>query len=314
MKKKVINLRKKLSLVIITYNRAAELARTLKNLTELPEKFNIIVVDNASTDKTPIMVESLFPEVKLIQLKENLKAIGRNIGVEAAETPYVAFSDDDSWYKPYSLACAVDYLDEYPKVGAIAAKIFAYEEQKPDPINRYFETSPLPQFVEMPGNSLMGFLECAVVMRKNAFMEVGGYDSYLNFGAEGALFAMDMVTKGWGITYAPDVIAYHYPSTIREMSSRYQWGTKNAVIRAWMRRPIKSALKETFIQLKLGMKDNNILKGCVSALTGIPYILQKRKVVPSHVEEMLYLLALQDKALATKKRVPRGKIQLAEEI
>jgi N-acetylglucosaminyl-diphospho-decaprenol L-rhamnosyltransferase len=313
-KNKSINLKRKLSLVIITYNRSADLARTLKNLTELPEKVNIIVVDNASTDRTPIMVEALFPEVTLIQLDTNAMVIGRNVGAKAAKTPYIAFTDDDLWWKQYSLARAVDILDEYPKVGAIATKCFANKEQRPDPINRYFETSPLTSHVPMPGNSLVGFLEGAVIMRKKAFDSVGGYNEYLNFSQEGALLAIDLVTKGWGITYASDVIAYHYPSTLKDMHMRYRMGARNAILRAWLRRPITSALKETYMQLKLGMKDNDFAWGCLDAIKGLPYVLKNRKVVPAHVEEMLHLLALQDKALTKERRISEGRIQLARDM
>jgi len=314
MRKKIINLKRKLTVVVITHNRAADLARTLKNLTSLPEKVNIIVIDNGSTDRTFLMVESLYPSVNYIKLDTNEMAVGRNVGVEAATTPYVAFSDDDSWWKPYSLAEAVDLLDEYPNVGAVAAKIFVNENQKPDPINRYFETSPLTAHVDQPGNSLIGFLECAVVMRRKAYLEAGGYNERLKFSGEGALLAIDMVTNGWGISYVPDLVAYHYPSSIRNMKERHRMGARNAILRAWMRRPFASAVKETFAQIKLGMKDNTFALGYIDALWNIAYALKNRKVVPQHIEEMMHLLAKQDRELAQKAIAPRGKAQLAENV
>jgi glycosyltransferase involved in cell wall biosynthesis len=94
----------RISVVVITYNRCDELDRTLQRLAELPEQPPVIVVDNASTDGTAEMVRSRHPGVALLTPNANLSAVGRNLGVEAARTPYVAFCDDDTWYEPGSLA------------------------------------------------------------------------------------------------------------------------------------------------------------------------------------------------------------------
>ncbi|WP_220471794.1 glycosyltransferase family 2 protein [Tomitella gaofuii] len=66
------------TIVITTRNRADSLEHTLTRLTEHGEPWPIFVVDNA--------------------------AAGRNFGVQAAGTRYVAFADDDSWWDPASLA------------------------------------------------------------------------------------------------------------------------------------------------------------------------------------------------------------------
>ena len=75
------------TVVIATRNRAARLMDTIERLRQLPERPPIIVVDNASQDKTCQVILQRFPEVQLIAARENLGAAARNLGVEASDTP-----------------------------------------------------------------------------------------------------------------------------------------------------------------------------------------------------------------------------------
>src|SRR5918911_3792446 len=94
--------------VMLTHDRRERTLRGLAELTALPERPPIVVVDNASSDGTPEAVRRAFPSVRVIELVENVGAAARNVGVEAVETPYVAFSDDDSWWAPGALARAAE--------------------------------------------------------------------------------------------------------------------------------------------------------------------------------------------------------------
>src|SRR5262245_23165544 len=88
--------------VIITYNRRAEVLRSLGHLTRLPEQPKIILVDNGSTDGTAAAVAGQFPQVEVVAAGGNLGAAARTLGVRRATAPYVALCDDDTWYEPGS--------------------------------------------------------------------------------------------------------------------------------------------------------------------------------------------------------------------
>ena len=89
------------SLIIPTRNRADALAENLKRLgavaAELPDDVEIIVADNASTDRTPDVVADRSPEVQLIRLDENLSTAARNVAAESARGSVLVMLDDDSY-------------------------------------------------------------------------------------------------------------------------------------------------------------------------------------------------------------------------
>ncbi|MBB5467045.1 GT2 family glycosyltransferase [Paraburkholderia sp. CI2] len=107
----------RISVVVLTYNRAGELLTTLERLLALPENPPIIVADNGSTDNTVALVEARYPSVRVVECNGNLGAAGRNHAVACVETDYVAFCDDDTWWGPGSLERAVQLLDAWPRVG-----------------------------------------------------------------------------------------------------------------------------------------------------------------------------------------------------
>ena len=162
------------TVVIATRNRRPELCATLERLSVLPERPGIVVVDNGSRDGTAAAVQRAFRHVELITLRRNLGACARNVGVRRARTPYLALSDDDSWWEPGALARAVTVLDASPRIGVVAAATMVGPEAAPDPINALMAASPLSRGL-LPGPRLLGFLGCAAVARRQAYLAAGGY-------------------------------------------------------------------------------------------------------------------------------------------
>src|SRR5579863_2396950 len=91
----------RLSYVIISYNRRERLMQTLELLprvTPLPvDQWEIVVVDNASTDGSAEQVEHDFPDVKLIPNPINEGMYARNHAFKHCEGQYIISIDDDSY-------------------------------------------------------------------------------------------------------------------------------------------------------------------------------------------------------------------------
>ena len=294
------NLTKQMSVVMITRNRINALRQTLSMLSSLNEKFNIIVVDNASTDNTSALIKQEFPEVKVIPLAKNMGALGRNIGVEAATTPYIAFSDDDSWWEDGALTKAIKYFEEYPKLGVIAGTVLVNQQRKLDPTSALQSVSPLESRENIPGKPVLGFLGCAIIVRTGIFKQVGGYSPHMYFGGEEEMLAWDVAASGWGISYCEDIIAYHYPSSSRDLAFRVRLSTRNKILRAWLRRPISLAIKKTLIPALDSREPSASLLGWLQAVASIPGMIAHRKEVPGWLEAQIVELENQNQQLAAR--------------
>src|SRR3954464_1387568 len=230
---------------MITRDRRASLGRTLAGRGGLPERPPVIVVDNGSTDGTPAWVRKHFPHHQLIESDENLGAAGRNLGVAAADTAYVAFSDDDSWWEPGALARAAALLDDAPDVALVAGRILVGPEGRPDPVNRLMEASPLAPHPGTGRPRLLGFVACGAVVRRAPFLAVGGFDETMGVGGEETLLALDLAVAGWSLVHAPSVVARHHPDPGPERRGRDRHVLSNDLVVAWARLPVPLALRAT---------------------------------------------------------------------
>src|SRR4051794_32357037 len=203
----------RISVVIATRDRRVHLGRTLDRLQSLPESPSIVLVDHGSSDGTAEYVRRAHPEVRLIALGENLGAAARTLGVAEARSPYVAFSDDDSWWAPGALACASDRFDAHRRLGLLAARVLVGPGETIDPSCAMMAASPLPTRADLPGPSVLGFLACGAVVRRSAFLEAGGFEARFGVGGEEELLAMDLAAAGWGLAYCKDVVAHHHPTS-----------------------------------------------------------------------------------------------------
>jgi GT2 family glycosyltransferase len=231
------------TVVIATQNRAGSLERSLSRLSAL--SVPVIVVDNASTDGTATMVRDRFPDVALIRRPHNEGAVARNHGVSAARTPFVAFADDDSWWAPDALPRAAALFEAHPRLGLIAARTLVGPQHRLDPVAAAMARAPLGTPDDLPGPAVLGFLACASIVRRAAFLDCGGFDPVVFFMGEEARLAYDLHAAGWGLAYCADVVAYHDPGPPAPGGRKQRLAVRNHVLTAWMRRPLPVALAET---------------------------------------------------------------------
>ncbi len=277
---------------MLTHDRREHTLRSLRELHALPERPPVVVVDNASSDGTAAAVREAFPSVRVIELPENVGAAGRNHGVEAIDTPYVAFSDDDSWWAPGALARAAEAFDRHPGLAAIHGRILVGEKEREDPICQELRDSPLPGDPSLPGTPLLGFLACAIVFRRSAFEAVGGFERSVMIGGEEEWLACDLAGAGWEIRYLPEVVAHHHPPRrVGEAAdARRRIGLRNTLWFNWLRRPAASALRRTLHLARTVPRDRTSALAFGDALRDVRARAPARRVVPPHVERMLRIL------------------------
>lgn len=101
------------SIIIPTFNRAYCLRRTIQSVLDQKfQDFEIIIVDNYSTDNTDEVIES-FKDERVILLKvknKGIVAVSRNLGIKKATGKFIAFLDSDDWWLPNKLQSCIDAL------------------------------------------------------------------------------------------------------------------------------------------------------------------------------------------------------------
>jgi GT2 family glycosyltransferase len=282
--------RTRIGVVVITHNRRDTLLHTLRRLEELEPRPPVVVVDNASADGTPDAVAREHPWAVLVRARVNLGGVGRNIGVEALDTPYVAFCDDDTWWEPGSLERAADLLDAHPGLGSVTARILVEPGGREDPITAELRDSPVPAPAWLPGPALLGVLAGATVFRATAFRRAGGFSRRLWLGGEEELLALDMAADGWWMCWDEGMVVHHAASPVRDSSARRRLGLRNTLWTAWLRRPAGGALRHTWWVLRSAPFDVSTLRAVLAAAGGAGWVARERKVLPDEVESGLRLL------------------------
>lgn len=189
-----------ISFVLPTRDRPARLRQTLLALGRLaPAKGakvdgEVIVVDNASNE-TPVLPRALDNglAVSLIRLETNEGAAARNAGVRASnpDSRWVVLLDDDSY--PLNLEF-MGVLNEQPEdVAAVSADIFL-----PGKLNGNGRlVTPREQ-----GGLPEVFIGCGVAIRREVFLELGGYDPIFNYYVEEYDLAAKILLAGYRVEFS----------------------------------------------------------------------------------------------------------------
>src|SRR4051794_18327920 len=235
----------RVGVVVLTYNRVDQTTETIERLQALDEQPSIVVVDNASQDGTPAILRARFPEVDVISLDQNMGAAGRNFGVAASDRRYVALCDDDTWWESGALRYAANVMDDYPDLAVLTARVLVGEECRLDPTCAAMARSPVRATSPLPGPALLGFLAGASIIRRSAFLEVGGFEPALFLGAEESLLGIDLVQAGWTMAYLDNLVVHHHPSPLRDNDRRRRLLARNTLLITWLRRPLLHAGLQT---------------------------------------------------------------------
>ena len=111
----------KISVIIPSFNTKQLLHQCLSSL---DKKLELIVVDNGSTDGSQKMVESDFPQVKLIKNSKNLGyGAANNQGIKVAKGDYLLFLNSDTIVKNNAPSKMVDYLASNPQIGVLGCRL-----------------------------------------------------------------------------------------------------------------------------------------------------------------------------------------------
>ena len=241
-----------LSIIIVSYNTKEFLKNCLASILSSIDgnlSYEIIVVDNASTDGTIEAIQKsilrqaqdksqsfdkLRTKVKIIANEKNLGfSRANNIGVKQANGRYLLFLNPDTIVYPSTLETMVDFMDKNVDAGAASCKVVMPNGEIDDASHRGFPT-PWNSFAHFSalarvfpksrlfGGYNLGWMDfgktheidsCAgafMMVRREAGEKIGWWDEDYFFYGEDLDFCYKLKQKKWRVYYVPTASILHY--------------------------------------------------------------------------------------------------------
>ncbi|MEA2562774.1 MAG: hypothetical protein QOH06_4278 [Acidobacteriota bacterium] len=213
--------------VVVNYNTRDLLRSCLESIRGegLPE---VVVVDNASTDGSPEMVQSEFPEVRLIANRHNPGyGGGANQGIAACTAPYVLLLNSDTFLDRGAPAQLAAWLDRHPRAAIAGPRLLNPDgtlQSSCFPYLTPFNVLVLNTWLNRPARALPRFRPtwrgtpsrnghwvkgAALAIRREAFAAVGGFDESYFMYAEELDLCYRLHGAGWEIHYTPEATVVH---------------------------------------------------------------------------------------------------------
>lgn len=217
------------SVIIITFNNKDVLAETIDSLLKQTyPNFEIIVVDNNSTDGTSDLIKNKFPDVSYIKSDINLGfAGGNNLGLKQANGEYIALLNNDAVAQPEWLAALVEAMNKHDDVGVCASKMIAFGTKELDSAGDGYSTS-LKGFKRGEGEDkgrydtqeyVFGACAGAALYRRKMLDEIGFFDADFFLIHEDTDLNFRAQLSGWKVLYVPSAVVHHkVRSSIGHMS------------------------------------------------------------------------------------------------
>jgi len=227
---------KKLSIILVNWNTADLTKDALLSVYKETSGFDfeVIIVDNNSGDGSVEMIKKEFPQVILIENKDNL-GFGKanNQALKIAQGDYLMFLNTDVVVLDGALNKLVNYLDQNEDVMMVGPRLLnrdltfqhACRRMLPNPVNSFFHLFGLTKIfknskivnqykrysadpeITGPTEALSG---AAMMFRRQVYSAIGGFDETFFMYGEDLDFCKRVLDKGWKIVYVSDAKIIHF--------------------------------------------------------------------------------------------------------
>lgn len=154
------------SVIITAHNYARYVERAIRSAMAQSldrDSYEIIVIDDASTDETPLILENYKDEVRMFRMEKNVGlAQVRNFGIQKAKGQFVVFLDADDYFQNDILKVQSVFLVENNRLDAVAVDYYL--------VNDFGDHIEWVSSDERP-------IACGIMFRKDRLYDVGLYDT-----------------------------------------------------------------------------------------------------------------------------------------
>jgi GT2 family glycosyltransferase len=264
--------------------------------------FEVVLVDNGSTDESVSFVRDRYPKVKLLLLEKNHGfAYAVNAGIKTSTSNFIALLNNDAKAHPYWLANLYRALNEHPDIGFCASKILFFDQ--PNVINAAgdaFAPWHSPRNIGLGRidsgqyenfRQIFGACAAASMYRRSMFDDVGLFDEDFWAYYEDVDISFRGQLCGYKCLYVPDAVVFHVGSgTAGHLSPRVVYFLRrNFIFLIVKNMPFKILLKYLFptVGLQIGLDIMFLFKGhCgpvlnarLDAIKGLSKMWRKRKQI-----------------------------------
>lgn len=191
---------------VVTYNNgkwAGQFFRTLKEQDYPLHKINLIFVDNSSVDETYKTLESLVNESKELFASITLKIEpnigfggGHNSAITSGKSEFILISNVDVEFRRDTIINLVsEAINDSDDVACWEVRQIPYEH---------------PKYVDPVTLQVNWSSHCAVLLRREAYQAVGGYDPSIFMYGEDVELSYRFISRGWKLRYVPDAVLVHH--------------------------------------------------------------------------------------------------------
>lgn len=205
----------KASVIIPAYNAEATIGKCLESMRQQEFRdFEVIVVDDGSTDKTPELVKS-FPEAMLLRQNHAGPAVARNNGAEKAKGEIIVFTDSD---------CVADknWLGEMIRPfqdAGVAGVQGMYRSRQKELVARLIQLEIEQRYEKMLKQKAIDFMGTySAAYRKSVFLEMKGFDtSFPIASGEDTDLSFRISKAGYKMVFNPKAIIFHtHPTSLKK--------------------------------------------------------------------------------------------------
>lgn len=164
------------SIIIPIHNQVDFLKKAIESvLNQIYQNFEVIIVNDGSTDQTREMVFS-FKDERVIYLWQENKgaALARNTGIEKAKGKYIAFLDADDLWLPEKLQKQVEFMEKNPEIGLLGTACVQVNEKGEKIKEKIFPTEN--KILQKDLIKYNPFIQSSVMVKKEVFDKAQGYD------------------------------------------------------------------------------------------------------------------------------------------
>ncbi len=212
------------SVIVPAYNAAQVLPRCLSALqhqTIDPERYEIIVTDDGSTDATAECARRMLnvPHAQVIRASHNGPAQARNLGVQSARGEIVLFTDADCEPAPNWIERLTAVFEQSTVSGAKGA----YRTRQTGRVARFVQQEYQDKYDRLLPQLHIDFVDTySAAYRRTIFIASGGFDpSFTTASVEDQEFSFRLAEQGQRLVFVPEAIVYHqHDATLGEYARR----------------------------------------------------------------------------------------------